>query len=111
MSIKTACLIGLMTISCSAWAQDTTTSPDALLTAQLAYQQALKEQKQTIGQVGSLKQQLELAQQRLNGAQADVTRIQNQLNDAQTAENNSNQALQAASQQLDAAWSAARQTQ
>lgn len=107
---KNAYLLLLMAaFSSNAFAQTAAAVDNSpLMSAQLAYQQALKEQGKSSGKIEDLAGKLEQARARLAGAQADVDKYTIQLNEATTAQNNASQALQAASKQLDAAWAASR---
>ncbi len=102
---KTTLMLWTLALSSITFAQDAA-SADPLLSAQLAYQKALKLQKNSVGKVGSLERQVNQARQRVTEAQADVEKYQSLLNQAQSEDAANVQALQAASQQLDAAWAA-----
>lgn len=93
-------------ISPMAWAE--TAAQTELLSAQLAYQQALKNQTDYASQVSMLQTRLREAQQSLEQKQAEVARLQNQLNEADTSAQTAKSTLDAAGARLDAAWAAVR---
>ncbi len=88
------------------WAQ--TPAEAQLLSAQLAYQQALKAHTSQQGQLTDLQQRLNAAKQRLVEAQSNVQRLEGEVGTAQSAQTQADSALQTAGQQLDAAWAAVK---
>ncbi|UOO81847.1 hypothetical protein LVJ83_13230 [Uruburuella testudinis] len=84
---------------------------DELLGAQAAFRQALSAQNSSGSKITSLQTDLAAAQSRLQQAQADVTRLEGELQTEQAAKAQHDAALQAAGERLNAAWSAARSGQ
>lgn len=79
---------------------------DALLSAQSTYRTALAAQNSNDGKIIHLQSQLDNAQKRLKQAQDDITRLQGELQSANTLKTQQASVLQQAGQQLDAAWNA-----
>lgn len=103
--------VALMMLLCTGFAaaQSAQTPQDAeLLSAQIAYRQALKNHTDQSGRIQSIQERLENAKQRLQAAQADAQRAEQELAAAQSAQSTAGNELQAAGARLDAAWAAAR---
>lgn len=96
----------LLAAALPAWAEDA--AQTELLSAQMAYQEALKAQTDNGSRVGMLRTRLEAAQTALQQKQAEVAQLQAQLNEADAAAQQSNSLLEEAGRRLDAAWAAAR---
>lgn len=96
----------LCLFSAVAWAEST--AETELLSAQKAYQAALKSQTDSTSRTLTLQSQLKDAQARLERTQAEVVRLQGQLNEADVQRQQHDSALQAAGARLDAAWAAVR---
>ena len=79
---------------------------DALLSAQSAYRTVLKAQNSNDGRIISLQTDLADAQRRAQKAQADIERLQKELDEASARKSEQASALQQAGQRLDAAWQA-----
>ncbi|MCF7520878.1 hypothetical protein L4G92_02270 [Neisseria sp. ZJ106] len=79
---------------------------DALLSSQSSYRSALQAHTDNDGKLVSLHTQLADAQKRLAKAQADIERLQGEIQAAQNFKNSHAAVLQQAGQQLDAAWNA-----
>ncbi len=79
---------------------------DALLSAQAAYRTALSAQRNNDSKILNLQSGLADAKARLEKAQADITRLQAELEAANTAKAQHTGSLQQAGQQLDSAWNA-----
>lgn len=79
---------------------------DALLSAQSAYRTALKTQSENDGKLITLQTNLENAQKRAQEAQADIVRLQSEIQAATQAKTQQAAVLQQAGQKLDEAWNA-----
>ena len=79
---------------------------DNLMNARSAYRTALKQQTGNDSKIISLQSDLEDAQYRLQKAQADIVRLQGELQAAMNVKSQQAETLKQAGQQLDAAWSA-----
>ena len=96
----------LLPAATPAWADDA--AQTELLSAQMAYQEALKAQTDNGSRVNTLRTRLEAAQTALQQKQAEITQLQTQLNEADVAAQQSNTTLEEAGRRLDAAWTAVR---
>ncbi len=85
-------------------------SASDLLTAQSAYQHALKAANSNSGEIALLQSRLSAAEQRVQSAQAEVEKLRGQLLEASQQNNSYQENLKAAGEKLDAAWSATRNT-
>ncbi|AZR59545.1 hypothetical protein ELB75_05600 [Eikenella corrodens] len=94
----------LLAAAAPAWADDA--AQTELLSAQMAYQEALKAQTDNGSRVNTLRTRLEAAQTALQQKQAEITKLQTQLNEADVAAQQSNTILEEAGRRLDAAWTA-----
>lgn len=94
--------VGLLTVT--AWAE--TPADIELLSAQKAYQAAIKIQIESQEKTVSLQEQLKEAQQNLVRAQNQVTQLQEEFNQADAQRVQSDAALTNAGTRLDAAWQA-----
>lgn len=79
---------------------------DNLMNAQAAYRAMLKNQSSNDSKIIVLQSDLENAQNRLQKAQADIARLQGELQAAMETKNRQAETLQQAGQRLDAAWNA-----
>lgn len=79
---------------------------DNLMNARSAYRTALKQQTGNDSKIISLQSDLEDAQYRLQKAQADIVRLQGELQAAMNVKSQQAETLKQAGQQLDAAWGA-----
>ena len=79
---------------------------DNLMNARSAYRTALKQQTGNDSKIISLQSDLEDAQYRLQKAQADIVRLQGELQAAMNVKSQQAETLKQAGQQHDAAWSA-----
>ncbi len=79
---------------------------DNLMNARSAYRTALKQQTGNDSKIISLQSDLEDAQYRLQKAQADIVRLQGELQAAMNVKSQQAETLKQAGQRLDAAWSA-----
>jgi len=77
-----------------------------LMNARSAYRTALKQQTGNDSKIISLQSDLEDAQYRLQKAQADIVRLQGELQAAMNVKSQQAETLKQAGQQLDAAWGA-----
>lgn len=93
-------------LSAAAWAENP--ADVELLSAQKAYQDALKGQTDSQARTTTLQSRLQEAQTRQERAQAEVARLQTELNQADAERQQADSSLQAAGSRLDAAWAAAR---
>ena len=101
-------MFALLPLLAASWAWAESPAEVELLSAQKAYQAALKGQTDTIGRVTELHSQLQSAQTRLTQTQAEVNRLQGEVAQADAARSQSDSALAAAGARLDAAWTAVR---
>ena len=102
MNNKLIALI-LMGVSLNAAADS---AEDNLMNARSAYRTALKQQTGNDSKIISLQSDLEDAQYRLQKAQADIVRLQGELQAAMNVKSQQAETLKQAEQQLDAAWGA-----
>ena len=102
MNNKLIALI-LMGVSLNAAADS---AEDNLMNARSAYRTALKQQTGNDSKIISLQSDLEDAQYRLQKAQADIVRLQGELQAAMNVKSQQAETLEQAGQQLDAAWGA-----
>ena len=102
MNNKLIALI-LMGVSLNAAADS---AEDNLMNARSAYRTALKQQTGNDSKIISLQSDLEDAQYRLQKAQADIVRLQGELQAAMNVKSQQAETLKQAGQQLDAAWCA-----
>ena len=79
---------------------------DNLMNARSAYRAALKQQTGNDSKIISLQSDLEDAQYRLQKAQADIVRLQGELQAAMNVKSQQAETLRQAGQQLDVAWGA-----
>ena len=79
---------------------------DNLMNARSAYRAALKQQTGNDSKIISLQSDLEDAQYRLQKAQADIVRLQGELQAAMNVKSQQAETLRQAGQQLDSAWGA-----
>ena len=79
---------------------------DNLMNARSAYRAALKQQTGNDSKIISLQSDLEDAQYRLQKAQADIVRLQGELQAAMNVKSQQAEILRQAGQQLDSAWGA-----
>ena len=79
---------------------------DNLMNARSAYRAALKQQTGNDSKIISLQSDLEDAQYRLQKAQADIVRLQRELQAAMNVKSQQAETLRQAGQQLDSAWGA-----
>lgn len=100
MNNKLIALI-LMGVSLNAAADS---AEDNLMNARSAYRTALKQQTGNDSKIISLQSDLEDAQYRLQKAQADIVRLQGELQAAMNVKSQQAETLKQAGQQLDAAW-------
>ncbi|MDO4694061.1 MAG: hypothetical protein Q4A62_05475 [Eikenella sp.] len=77
-----------------------------LLSAQMAYREALKAQTDHTAKVGSLRERLQAVQAAIQQKQAEAARLQTELNEADVAVQQAGSTLEAAGRRLDAAWTA-----
>ena len=82
------------------------TAKDNLMNARSAYRAALKQQTGNDSKIISLQSDLEDAQYRLQKAQADIVRLQGELQAAMNVKSQQEETLRQAGQQLDSAWGA-----
>ena len=82
------------------------TAEDNLMNARSAYRAALKQQTVNDSKIISLQSDLEDAQYRLQKAQADIVRLQGELQAAMNVKSQQAETLRQAGQQLDSAWGA-----
>lgn len=82
---------------------------DELLSAQVAYREAIRQQNRSDGNIASLQRKLHDAERRKQQADDDITRLRAELHQASESKTGTDSATQAASQRLNAAWKAARQ--
>ena len=82
------------------------TAEDNLMNARSAYRAALKQQTGNDSKIISLQSDLEDAQYRLQKAQADIVRLQGELQAAMNVKSQQAETLRQAGQQLDSAWGA-----
>ena len=102
MNNKLIALI-LMGVSLNAAADS---AEDNLMNARSAYRTALKQQTGNDSKIISLQSDLEDAQYRLQKAQADIVRLQGELQAAMNVKSQQAETLKQAGKQLDAAWGA-----
>ena len=102
MNNKLIALI-LMGVSLNAAADS---AEDNLMNARSAYRTALKQQTGNDSKIISLQSDLEDAQYRLQKAQADIVRLQGELQAAMNVKSQQAETLRQAGQQLDSAWGA-----
>jgi len=88
----------LLAAAAPAWADDA--AQTELLSAQMAYQEALKAQTDNGSRVNTLRTRLEAAQTALQQKQAEITQLQTQLNEADVAAQQSNTTLEEAGRRL-----------
>lgn len=105
--MKKLIVLTLLAVSPLAFADN---AADELLSAQAAYRDALKAQSTGGNRIATLQSELSAAQSRLKQAQADVVGLQEKLHKETAAQAQADNAFQAASKRLDAAWKAARTT-
>ena len=79
---------------------------DNLMNARSAYRAVLKQQTGNDSKIISLQSDLEDAQYRLQKAQADIVRLQGELQAAMNVKSQQAETLRQAGQQLDSAWGA-----
>ena len=79
---------------------------DNLMNARSAYRAVLKQQTGNDSKIISLQSDLEDAQYRLQKAQADIVRLQGELQAAMNVKSQQAETWRQAGQQLDAAWGA-----
>lgn len=82
------------------------TAEDNLMNARSTYRAALKQQTGNDSKIISLQSDLEDAQYRLQKAQADIVRLQGELQAAMNVKSQQAETLRQAGQQLDSAWGA-----
>lgn len=82
------------------------TMEDALMNAQNAYRTALKNQNNNDSKLVNLQVELADAQKRAQTAQADITRLQSEIQAATTLKTQQATALQQAGEALNNAWNA-----
>ena len=82
------------------------TAEDNLMNARSAYRAALKQQTGNDSKIISLQSDLEDTQYRLQKAQADIVRLQGELQAAMNVKSQQAETLRQAGQQLDSAWGA-----
>ncbi|KLT72841.1 hypothetical protein PL75_05960 [Neisseria arctica] len=102
--MKKLLCITLLAVSLPAWAD----AANDLLGAQAAFRQALSAQNSNGGKIVSLQRDLAAAQARLQQTQAEITRLEGELQAATAAKAQNDNALQEAGARLNAAWAAAR---
>ncbi|QMT40474.1 hypothetical protein [Neisseria shayeganii] len=85
---------------------DQSAAQTELLSAQIAYQEALKAQTDYTAKVGTLRQRLQTVQATIQQKQAEAARLQSELNEADVAAQQAGSTLEAAGRRLDAAWTA-----
>ena len=102
MNNKLIALI-LMGVSLNAAADS---AEDNLMNARSAYRAALKQQTGNDSKIISLQSDLEDTQYRLQKAQADIVRLQGELQAAMNVKSQQAETLRQAGQQLDSAWGA-----
>ena len=97
-------LLALMMLSAAAaYAGE---AEDRLLSVQSVYRAALHEQNSNDSKIISLQSDLEDTQYRLQKAQADIVRLQGELQAAMNVKSQQAETLRQAGQQLDSAWGA-----
>lgn len=79
---------------------------DELMSAQAAYRDALKVQNHSGGRIASLQSGIAFEQKRIKQAEADIAKMQAQLQEETARKAQADSALQAAGARLDAAWQA-----
>lgn len=82
------------------------TAEDNLMSAQSVYRNILNSQNNNDGKIISLQSQLEDARQRLQKAQADIDRLQTEIQTAMETKAQQSDALKQAGEKMDAAWNA-----
>lgn len=87
---------------------DDSAAQTELLSAQMAYQEALKAQTDYTAKVGTLRERLQAVQTTIQQKQAEAARLQTELNEADVAAQQAGSTLEAAGRRLDAAWTAVR---
>lgn len=85
---------------------DDSAAQTELLSAQMAYREALKAQTDYTAKVGSLRERLQAVQATIQQKQAEAARLQTELNEADVAAQQAGSMLEAAGHRLDAAWTA-----
>lgn len=80
------------------------TPEEALLSAQIQYQNALKEHDNISPKVEAAKQRVETAKARVQGAQQEVEKAETQLQELIAAKEKADTALKEAGRNLDQAW-------
>lgn len=101
----------LIALALIAAAVPTFAADSELLSAQVAFRQALSAQNSNGSKIASLQTDLASAQSRLQQAQAEVTRLEGELQTAQAEKAQNDSALQSAGERLNAAWQASRSSQ
>lgn len=81
---------------------------DELLSAQAAYRAALKTQHSSGSRIASLQSGISGAQSRIKQAEADIAKMQGELQEETAKKAQADSALEAAGRRLDAAWQASR---
>lgn len=99
-------ILAVCVLFASAWAWAENPAEVELLSAQKAYQEALKSQTDSQGRSAALQTRLTQAEHRLVQTQAEVSRLQGEVAQADAARAQADTALQAAGARLDAAWRA-----
>ncbi|MBR6027266.1 MAG: hypothetical protein IK065_06710 [Neisseriaceae bacterium] len=79
-----------------------------LLSAQIAYRQALQEYSNQQEKLLELESQAEQIRRRVQQAQAELQSIEQKINEAKSIQENANNTLQAAGERLDKIWSSSR---
>lgn len=79
-----------------------------LLSAQIAYRQALQEYSNHQERLAELETQAEQIRRRLQQAQSELQNIEQKISEAKSAQENANNTLQVAGERLDKIWSASR---
>lgn len=92
--------------SVAAWAD--TPAQTELLSAQLAYQEALKHHTNHAGQIATLQTRLQEARNALAAKQQEVSQLEAQVQAVSAQASQAQSTLEAAGQRLDAAWTAVR---
>ncbi|WP_225748381.1 MULTISPECIES: hypothetical protein [Eikenella] len=106
MKIRMIAALSLLAAAAPALAEDA--AQTELLSAQMAYQEALKARTDNGSRVATLRSRLESAQATVQQKQAEIVQLQTQLNEADVAAQQSNSTLEEAGRRLDAAWMAVR---
>lgn len=92
--------------STASWAD--TPAQTELLSAQLAYQEALKHHTSHAGQIATLQTRLQEARNALQAKQQEVSQLEAQVQTVSAQASQAQSTLDAAGQRLDAAWAAVR---